>query len=363
MKAKQSGAVQPKRIGKKQLWIIAGAAALAVVLIVLCLLFAFGRGNTLLTVNGIAVGEDEMTYYLQKNRADVITRYTAGEGLPYDEAFWTAQVEGTTPLEDWIQTSLEECIYENVVRQLAKEEGLTESVTYAEWLADLKRENDRRAQAVKNNEIIYGPQSYDTASYFQLTLANLLEDMQDIFSASYTPGDTDMNAYYEENKELFKEQDIREIRQISIAYGEGAALDQELAEQKANEIHDALRKGEEVSSVIKRYLDCAELTDKEYDRGRGDQSDVRLMPQTYANAVALNAGEISGITNENNAYYISICTELFPGDYQSFEDSKPYLSEQLTGQAFDAYIEGQVAQANVETDDGALTRTAQALNR
>lgn len=344
--------------GDKKLWWILIAVILVIAILVGVLVAALTSEKTVMTINGEEIKEEEFSFYLRQNRSDIIMSYTAGKGLTYDDAFWNTETEdGSTPLSAWIDAAVEKCAYNNALRQAAKEAGLTDFTSFADWKEDLDKENNRRAEAVKNGEVIYGPERYELDAYIQITLANLKEDLKKVFREEYTPTEEEMKAYYDENLPNFKEQDVRLIQQISIPYGEGK-IDAETAMQKAEEIHAALLDGESVRTIMTQYADCAEMTDKEYNQGRAEWGDSMLTPKTYANAVSLTAGQISAITDENSAVYISVCTELFPGQYQPYEESTTFISEQLLDRSFEAHLEEVISAAVVERNEDMLKKVA-----
>lgn len=344
--------------GDRKLWWILAAIILVVAIIVGIFVAALTSEKTVMNVNGEAIKEEEFSFYLRQHRSDIVTRYTAGQGLTYDDAFWdTTAEDGSTPLAAWIDAAVEECAHNNAIRQAAKEAGLTDFTSFSDWKADLEKENKRRADAVKNGEVIYGPERYELDSYIQITLANLEEDLKKAFREEYTATEEEMRAYYDENLANFKEQDLRLIQQISIPYGEGK-IDAETAMKKAEEIHAALLNGESVRTIMTQYADCAEMTDKEYNHGRAEWGDSMMAPQTYSNAVSLAVGQISAITDENSTVYISICTELFPGQYQPYEESTTFIAEKLLDRNFEEHLDGMLESTVVERDEEMLKKVA-----
>lgn len=356
-KKRKPKAQNQKRITKKNGILLATAAVLLVVLVTLLVCALFPRQEQIVKIGDNSIGAEEMRIYLNSSRADVIMRYTA-KGLANDENFWNTEVDGVTPMEEWLQISLDDCVYDNMIRIMAKEKELSESVSFDSLLADMKKENKRRAEAVANGEVIYGPQEYSIDTYLQITLANLYAAMQKEFIASYQPTDAQLQAYYEENKDVYTIFDIREIQQISITYGENSALDQAGAEKIASEIHAALTGGEQIGDVMVRYAQYAVMTDKEYDRGRNDRSDAMMIPQTYANAVALEEGACSAVTHENGAFYISRCAALFPGGYESFDNVKDSIAQKVSEIAFDEHLQERIDTASLEVDQERLLELA-----
>lgn len=337
-----------KKVDKK-IWMIAGAVVLVAVIVVGIFAALPSGGKTVLTVNGAAVKEDEFIFYLGQNRAKILNQYTAGQGLTYDEAFWDTVLEdGTTPLDAWIDAAVEMAVYNNAMWQAAKKAGVTKMDSYSDWAEDLARENKRRSEAVKNGEVIYGPENYTLNAYIQLKLSNLQEDMKKQYEKDFVATEDEMRVYYEENKEDFKASDTRLIQQISIAYGGESGLDAETAREKAEAIRQALLNGESIQTVMVQYADCAELTDKEYNNGRAEWGDAKLTPLTYSAAIKLSAGQISQITDEQSTLYISICTELFPGQYQAFEESTTFIQQKLLERSFEEYLDEIVDSAETE---------------
>lgn len=353
-KKRDPKARKQKRISKRNGILLAGAGVLLVALIVLLVCVLFPWKEQIVKIGENSVGAEELRMYLNSSRADVIMRYTTGKGLEYNDSFWDTEVDGVTPMEEWLQIALDECVYDNVLRLEAKEKGLSKSVSYDSLLADMKKENERRADAVAKGEVIYGPERYNIETYLQITLSNLYATMQKEYMAGYEPTEEELQAYYEENKQNYTIFDIREIQQISIAYGEGSDLDQARAQEIANEIHTALSGGEKIEDVMLRYAQYAVMTDKEYDRGRNDRSDAMMIPQTYANAVALAEGACSGITDENSTLYISRCSALFPGGYESFDNVRDSVAQKVSENAYDAYLQERIDSIAMEVDQEKL---------
>ena len=63
----------------------------------------------------------------------------------------------------------EELVLIKVCQGLAKAKGLVQETSFASFQSDFERENARRAKAVTEKEVIYGPRQYREASFITMS--------------------------------------------------------------------------------------------------------------------------------------------------------------------------------------------------
>ncbi|MFA9377610.1 MAG: hypothetical protein ACERKZ_12745 [Lachnotalea sp.] len=116
-----------------------------IIFVVILILFGFSRvnNNVLLIVNGEKIRKEEYDF-LSSCPMQYIDSY---EDEKYD-------------------LNTRKILLTRAEQILLKESGIIEDYSYDKFLEQLTKENEKRKEAIENNQAIYGPKQYDKKVYF-----------------------------------------------------------------------------------------------------------------------------------------------------------------------------------------------------
>ncbi|UKS26884.1 hypothetical protein LOZ80_36395 [Paenibacillus sp. HWE-109] len=124
-------------------------------------------------INGAEIDEREFQLFLQAVKAQVASYFQTNYHAEASPTFWTEAYSGEVPLTKAKQIALEKLTEVKVKQLIAHKRGLLADPGYLSFLDALKKENQRRQEAVRQHRVIYGPQQYDAWGYYTYLLSNL----------------------------------------------------------------------------------------------------------------------------------------------------------------------------------------------
>ena len=155
--------------------------------------------QTVLRINGQAVPVREFLQFVADDRAATIGYFQQHYGANVDSNFWSESFGNTTPRAYLIRAAVMDAT--RFVVQVEEAEKLKTVVgfTYPGFLNSWNAENARRAQDLAAGKVIYGPQQYTEANYFQTisgTISSTLEQKLDSAGIVTVTDDT-LHRYYQ----------------------------------------------------------------------------------------------------------------------------------------------------------------------
>src|SRR5690606_4196296 len=105
--------------------------------------------------------------------------------------------------ELWKQ-ALDESLKVKVQQLAAKQRGLTDFTGYDDFLKRWQDENQRRKKAIQNNQVIYGPQSFDEPQYYDFFMSDVFAKLKKSLFKEQPITQEAITSYYNENKQLFR---------------------------------------------------------------------------------------------------------------------------------------------------------------
>jgi len=267
--------------------------------------------KVLAKVNGVPITESEVEYETGK---------IASRNLYHNQ---NVPSEKRAAFE---KEALENLINQELEYQEAKRQGITaDKEEINERVGEVKKrfasEGEFKATLKKNNLTL--------AKYEESIRKALL--IEKIVSAEVEKkaevSDDEEKAYYENNKERFKEPEMIKVRHIAIGFDPSKGTeDMARAKGKAEEILKMANSGEDFATLAREYSD-----DSYRDKG-GDLGYVprgRMDPELEKVAFSLKPGEIIGPVETRRAYYIIKMVEKKPERTSSFDEVKEGLRKVL----------------------------------
>ncbi len=202
--------------------VLIGVAVLAVVALG-CGLLAFYGGRsarstsvaaisprsmtTVLTVDGQGVPVRELELLLTQDRWEAFAYYQQHYGDSDHPGFWTTAYRGQTPANYLKKLAISDAVRDTVQFVLAHKYGLIPDPSYAAFLSSLAAENASRAQALRENQPIYGPEQYTETTYFTYALSQAAISLQaTLVSHRVIPvTDSALERYYNAHRDKYQQ--------------------------------------------------------------------------------------------------------------------------------------------------------------
>jgi hypothetical protein len=282
------------------------------------------------TVNGLPIDRDEYALFVRKHRA-----LASGEQLKRE--------------------ALQDAVAWKVLQSWAKQEGLTPYTDYASLREELRRFNRQREKALRNGEVVFGPDRYDEWSFVDRKRGEWSSALQDIIASRADFPESRIRDYYEANKEQF-------VSSVTIRAKVGFVpkADDRDGEERAmrllKEARDAVAGGsawEEATAPLKSQGGIGGFRKEERQFDEHSAMGDRLRPVLLRQARSLAAGEISEPFRETDGYYVIQVIEKTSPGAASFEEMKERISLLLAQEDFELELERRVREAAVVADASA----------
>ncbi|WP_392673278.1 peptidyl-prolyl cis-trans isomerase [Streptomyces sp. LN785] len=159
------------------------SAVLAVVAVVVATVTMSGghRGDDVATLGGRPVTREELLFHMGRLAPTVQNGLTTTYHLasPFS---WNAKAGARTALQRLEASAFDEIREDRATLVLAQQQGLTDSVDYADFTAERTQENESRAQAVAAGQTVYGVTDFSPEEYYTHRLTELATSLKDLLS-------------------------------------------------------------------------------------------------------------------------------------------------------------------------------------
>ena len=169
------------KFGNKRLLIIPIAFVLVAVTVLIMLFCTSDKNksdinpNTVVaTVDGEPIVFAELKLVAGNIRSEIISYFYNTYSAEQTDDFWNRDFNGETPNLRLYSHVLEEAVRIKTEQLMMREYSIAEDLSYQTFCDAFTAENKRRAKALKNDEIIYGPKQYTEISYFEYLHNNRL---------------------------------------------------------------------------------------------------------------------------------------------------------------------------------------------
>lgn len=235
-----------------------------------------------------------------------------------------------------------EFIVSSFLRSWAKEKNI--SADSAEVTAEISRQQKN----YPNNTAFQSALSKDGITYEQWTqkvYTSLLEKklFQQLRSNYSPPLESEMQIYYDHNKDRFKKSRAVKVKQIVIDTEEGA-----------KEIQKELKKGKSFEKLAEKYS----ISPEGKEGGLTSWIDTDTL-EVYEDAFNLKPGSVSGILKSPYGYHLMLLVDKRPGGIQAFKDSKEQirriLMESKEQASYSQWVEEQIRKNKVFKNENLIS--------
>ncbi|MFC3799327.1 peptidylprolyl isomerase [Cohnella sp. GCM10012308] len=314
-------------------------------------------------IDDTPVDQREFSLVLNQIKAQVASYFKMTYDADVTPAFWDTSYQGEVPLEKARQMALEQIKRVKAVQRLAQQNGLLDDPSYAAFLDNWAKENRRRAEAVKRNEVIYGPRQYDEWGYYTYLNTNMELKLKQLLyeRGQPLPEQTLRNAYEAWKDTLYAE--VGEIKTYKFetpyaaaASGEPRRSDKPDTKAKIEEIKRRLERGEDPEG-IGRSLDS--------DAGAGwkvgefvvNEDSLRSKDmhspdqEAIEEALRLPENGVSEVFASGDRFVVLKCLERKGGGYRSFDNVKEDVTRRLFEEKFEMEVKKLTSEAKVTLEE------------
>ena len=295
--------------------------------------------ETVLTVNGDAVGSDEYSGYMLYNMQYYANMY-AQMGLT---DLWSNKDMAKSLGASMPEAAEQQAIYARVVLQKFNELGLKLSYNEQKEMASVRRNSiaNTSKEAYLNQIAQFGfsDQSYQNFMY----ISQCYQALNDYYfgeNGVNAPSDEDIQKYYEDNYITAKH---ILITTVDPASGETKRTDEE-AKKEAQSILDRINAGEDFDTLMNQYSEDTGLSNNPngYTFTEG-----QMVTEFYDGAKALAEDEVSELVKSSYGYHIIKRVKL---DDSQLDNYKSDIVSAISG-SMDELLQQWMDEADVETTD------------
>lgn len=199
-------------------------------------------------INREEVSASEYKLVMDRKTALVFNYFRTEHNLDDHRGYWSEGTGPEGPLAKLREMTLEELVRIKACQFLAKEKGLIQKTSFADFKVEYDRENARRAAAKEAGEVIYGPVQYRMPAYYYIRFGDLLFKLRKKVAKECESKITKaaIDDFFEENKPAFKEKSLEEVRDRiveALSLKEADKVLDSLCESAVAEVKTPLLKG------------------------------------------------------------------------------------------------------------------------
>lgn len=336
---------------------IAGLFILIVVTILLIAKPAFTQTHHedayIATVDGVEIHVSEFQRAIDANRAGIIKYFHEKYDAAPSAVFWTTPYGGNEiPLELIKKKALEDSIDQKIRQILAKEQGVLPDISYAGFMQNFNLENQRRQQAIKNHQVIFGPAQYTEDAYYEYMMANTALSVKNhLMEHDWKPSEQQLITFYEANKRrLYHAPATVKVRQLSLSFLDANRnVDTLLKTQVKRKIEKAREKissGISFEQAVKDIKQDDRVTEEVYNL---DSYRHKVRSPVAQASADLFPGEVSDIIEENGRFYLMQCMEKdqLGSKYLAFDGIREQVLKDYIDTQFEEYVRERLTDAKV----------------
>ena len=312
-----------------------------------------GLFDTVATVNGEKVAYGEFKYYLESEVSSTFTYFSNKYQAVDSEDFWTTDFNGEIPMELLKKAALEKCTRDKVQQIRALEYRLVDSIRYKDMLANMNATNEERQKMVENNQVIYGPITYDERRYLADIMLEIKRDLTEKLKDEFSFTDEDYNDYYIGNKERYARGVSRTVKAIEYEFQNEEDKKEKLDDIKIlfENIKTKLDKGSDFDSIYSELQNNKEsitLNEQNYNYSTIGKTFPIDHPMLFDEINKMEAGTITPLIEEGMSIGIYKCAKLEDMGYSTLMDVKASIQLELIDLKYEELVNEWIRSAKIE---------------
>lgn len=304
------------------------------------------------TVDGEVIHVSEFQRAIHANRAEMIKYFHEKYDAAQSTEFWSTPYGNETPLELIKKKALEDSIHLKIRQILAKEQGVLSDISYDGFVQNLLLENERRQQAIKNNQVVFGPAQFTEETYLEYVMGNTaLAVKNHLMEQNWKPNEQQLLTFYEANKRrLYHAPATVKVRQLSLSFLDANRnVDILLKTREKRKLETARQKilsGISFEQAAKDIKQDSKVTEQLYNLDSHRHNDRSPVAQV---SVDLHPGEVSEIIEQNGRFYLIQCVENDQRGtkFLAFDGIREQVLKDYIDNKYEEYIRERITDAHV----------------
>lgn len=282
-------------------------------------------GSDEASVNSIPVVKEEMSLVMQLSGRDA-----AGE-LDLEKS----------------EQAIDRLLKIKVAQQLAVKYGILKDISFSAFLKEFDVENKRRAEALENKEVIYGPKQYTQLTYYDYRHANMMNSLKRKWSEQELDiSDAKLTDYYEQHRDrLAKKHDTIKIYKITLP-----KTTSEAAGQNIRQIERELKAGQAFMKLYHQLEEERGFTEIETINEENYREVSKYQSGYYHLVTNLSPGEVSDVLEDEKHYFMIMIADKTSGGFKDFAEIREEVIRQYTDDYFRSFLEQQMSESEVRMD-------------
>ena len=276
---------------------------------------------------------DEWQEFLQQQKSAVTVYYTQNYGCTvFDDAFWSTEYDGQTPLDCARNRALDTLIDNCVVLRAAQERDLIENIDLRTLKKEWKGFNKQRESSVSMNSVMYGPIEYSFENYYRHLISNLRNSLEENLIDEDPLIEEAAQEFYGENLNQFTTSGNTHVSGLLVEGSHASAY------QLIQEAQRAIREGMSFENACTRYATSGEEERFQFP-SLSQKADIHGLSTIYAACSQLEIGEISEIIETQQGYYLLKITEKDKEQVMAYEEVKNRIRDILATEKLELYLQ------------------------
>ena len=186
--------------------------SLIIFLLLLCCACANKEGGSediYAYVNGEKITPEEIDYFSQRRKAEVLQEYVSKYNISDFSEFWNTEFDGKTPSQELEEKAFEEAVRSKIVLVLMRDNGIYDDISF-EGLKKQAEEFNRKNKESSEKKV--GINSIDIEQFYTYYISTGELELKNILAKKdLKPTEDEIHDYYEGNNELSEEMIKSEI--------------------------------------------------------------------------------------------------------------------------------------------------------
>ncbi|QFR01996.1 hypothetical protein F9278_44020 [Streptomyces phaeolivaceus] len=309
-----------------------------------------GGGTRIATLDGHPVTRDELLFHMRRLAPTVQNELRNAYGLG-GTLDWNAKAGGRTALQRLESRALDEIERDKTVLVVAEEQGLVDSVDHADFLTELAKENESRAEAVAAGRTVYGVTEFSPDEYYSHRLTELTTGLKKRLGAE--AGGPLKVTDVEVRHAFDSDRDAWSANATTYTYTRLVVpMPADAPSERATRLQRRVSAAERLADVVPGEPG-ARLTTATYDGGGATSLNAHDQDLTTVLG-GLRTGEVSApVPGTGQITYYELDGKRVDED-KAFAAYSQRIRQSLVEEKFDQYLQRRIDDGDIDVDSAAL---------
>ncbi|WP_211746220.1 peptidyl-prolyl cis-trans isomerase [Paenibacillus sp. Marseille-Q4541] len=305
--------------------------------------------QTVAWVNGVPIESREFEAALLAERIGVISYFQTTYGAEYDNRFWNTLYGGEKPIEILRRKALDACVRNKVQQMEAIKYGILDEqgASYTTFLHRLTDENNRREEAVKRNEVIYGPTQYEEQDFYSYLLSNVANKLKEqLVSGELALTTEELETFYDRKKDqMFMKSPYIKMKKVLVPLQSGGNSSIQLAEK----IRKNAIELKSLKQAVNKWDKDLQVTEQVFD-DKSKRDDNKYFPEILEAVNVLKSGEVSEVIPVPEGNVVIEIVERRDYGYVSYSEVKDQVRSMLIDEKYASWLKKKIKQTQVKVN-------------